>query len=197
MATFDAPRYLLKATSKAPSRYTLDCVHINPHNGTLYAEATNGASLAIRETTGDITEACLIPSGVWPTTYKTRLTTNGLGQWVNEQNKIAQAVTNGQFPDIGRILTLVQGTVAITLDTKLLYDTATAIKNDPKNSIVTLLLSIPQASDVTPKVDSPIGILGTDGFGVIMPVNQSTSPVTRWKDYVTKYQAPAIPQDIE
>ena len=180
---------LTLATNQDASRYATGCVQISPRDGGCYLAATDCKQATIVESDGQTDETRLIPGDVLPTRmHPAQVTLNGV--WESSHGKVAKDDDFGRFPDIAKVLpSFYDGDGAFTLG--LTGDNLAAIANAlHEHGMITLIIPKPKQSGPDKgQVTGSIGVLGSRGFGVIMPMLTQDREVPPIEEYAEKRAA--------
>ena len=183
-------------------RYLIGAVEIIPASGAdggLWATATDGKCLSVVKTAGETEErkpyylpAKLLRPSKKPATAKLN------GRWESADRMADQP--EGRYPQVQDVLPDCADRQTITLNADLLAQLAAAIS---ANGNVTLLLPPVETDKNGKKPDyrAAIGVVGDDGFGVLMPLTDCTGAIAAYQagrsafsaDRIAATQSPVAP----
>ena len=146
----------------------------------VYAVATDGQIMAVNRLEGMAVEAALCPAPMMkPEAAKLRNKVTLNGRWESTAGKVAP-IPEGRFPRVADVLPTAR-TVTMALTPELLKRLSDAIST---SGIVSLIFDVDQNNLVT----SSIGVMGDNGFGVIMPAESVTGTNDRYSCAVKEFQ---------
>lgn len=159
------PNGIRHCCAREGSRYAIQAVEARPGNepGEAYLSATDGRVLAVVPTSADdLEKPILIPYDVLPTRKDNDviLKENGFFRQVRGGKIVDEGDPDGSFPPTADVVP--KGDtfkLVIGLNAGLLLNLAHAVGEE---GTVTLLIGKP---------NKPIGVMGPEGFGVLMPAN--------------------------
>lgn len=189
-------------TDKEASRYSLGSVQIVPiiqdervvigrnadmsqiterrPTNEVYAVATNGQIMAVNRIEGMAVETALCPAPMMkPEAARLRNKVSLNGRWESTSGKIAP-IPEGRFPRVADVLPTAR-TVTMGITPELLKRLSDAISTD---GIVSLIFDVDQNN----LVSGSIGVMGDNGFGVIMPTTSVVGTKDRYSCAVKEFQ---------
>lgn len=196
-ATIQPTTAIHEATDKEATRYALNAVVVSPvDDKTVWLTACNSRILACVKQAGTAIEPMLMPA----LAAKTGKAFRDNGHWVDNKNTM-HPLPEGRFPRCADVVPDIgprEGFVTLRIDADLLAKLAHAI-NKPKGKhteqapgSVLLIVETCAKDGVAMPTDKPIGVIGSEGFGVIMPLGQgnetSESALRQYADLAKQYR---------
>jgi len=188
------------------SRYAIGHVQAIPAGeGKAHLAATDTRILAILKVDGHCPEPVLIPAEALPKKAKRksdRPTVTLNGKWENSDGKFVEVQDTGRFPPAAAVLPDLQDghdyiPLRINVDAllalaKALNDADLTYFGHDRARCLTLLLPIPTEREKYKAGESvcfedAIPVVGSDGFGVIMPVTENQSSRAKYLERRAEY----------
>lgn len=155
----------------------------------VYAIATDGQMMAVNRLHGMAVESAMCPAAMMkPEAAKLRNTVSLNGRWESTAGKMAE-LPEGRFPRVADVMPTSR-TVTMAITPELLKRLADAIST---SGIVNLIFDVDQDNLVT----SSIGVIGDNGFGVIMPAESVTGTKDRYSCAVKEFQDNMVAENTE
>lgn len=196
-ATIKPTTAIHEAADKEATRYALNAVCVTPvDESTVWLSACNSRILACVKQAGTAIEPMLMPAAA----AKTGKAFRDNGHWVDNKNTM-HPIPDGRFPRCNEVIPDIgprEGFVTLRIDADLLAKLAHAINRPEKKydsqvrGSVLLIVETCAKDGVAMPTDKPIGVIGSEGFGVIMPLGQdnetSESALRQYADLAKQYR---------
>jgi hypothetical protein len=151
------------------SRYALNGVHVCQRDkDRVWVTATDGRILSVTSAKGESEKPEVCPANILPKKGKKDSLAQLNGQWetTSKDGTVSSPKIEGRYPNCAAMFSDKRGPASaesvtvVRLNANLLAKLANSIST---GGVVTLIIGSP---------DKPIGVMGSDGFGIIMPAER-------------------------
>lgn len=166
--------------------YATGLVHVMPRDGGVWLTATDNRFAVMIPAGGSAQDATLAPPRIFAKrggTRKKPLSIVRNGEWRSGELAVPLAMNAGRYPQLHHAAPdfSMRESIVVRIDAKRLALLADAIRGN----VADVALIIPHP-DQCQTVSSCIGVLGENGFGLIMPVSHRRNGS---QQYVSEYQS--------